>query len=45
MNSFRSGSESPVLIATDVAARNLDIKECNLVVNFDFQVKLVTLLG
>ena len=35
MNSFKTG-RSPVLIATDVAARGLDVKECNLVVNFDF---------
>ena len=35
MNSFKSG-KSPVLIATDVAARGLDVKECNLVINFDF---------
>ena len=35
LNSFRTG-RTPVLVATDVAARGLDIKDCNLVVNYDF---------
>jgi len=35
INQFKSG-RVPVLVATDVAARGLDIKEVNLVVNFDF---------
>ena len=35
LNQFRSG-RVPVLVATDVAARGLDIKEVNMVVNFDF---------
>ena len=32
---FRSGA-SPILVATDVAARGLDIKDIALVVNYDF---------
>ncbi|KAL3629200.1 hypothetical protein CASFOL_026422 [Castilleja foliolosa] len=35
LNQFRSG-RSPVLVATDVAARGLDIKDIRVVVNFDF---------
>jgi superfamily II DNA/RNA helicase len=35
INQFKSG-RVPVLVATDVAARGLDIKDVNLVVNFDF---------
>jgi ATP-dependent RNA helicase RhlE len=34
LDAFRSGS-SPVLVATDVAARGLDITDIELVVNFD----------
>ena len=35
INQFKTG-RVPVLVATDVAARGLDIKDVNLVVNFDF---------
>ncbi|CAN0928081.1 DEAD-box ATP-dependent RNA helicase 40 [Linum grandiflorum] len=35
LNQFRSGS-SPILVATDVAARGLDIKDIRVVVNYDF---------
>jgi ATP-dependent RNA helicase DDX5/DBP2 len=35
LNQFRQG-RVPVLIATDVAARGLDIDKVNMVVNFDF---------
>ncbi|CAN8260267.1 unnamed protein product [Cochlearia groenlandica] len=35
LNQFRSG-KSCVLIATDVAARGLDIKDIRVVINFDF---------
>ncbi len=35
LNQFRQG-RTPVLVATDVAARGLDIKDCNMVINYDF---------
>ncbi|KAI3921535.1 hypothetical protein MKW98_013469 [Papaver atlanticum] len=35
LNQFRSG-KSPILVATDVAARGLDIKDIRVVVNYDF---------
>ncbi|KAL9458391.1 hypothetical protein AB3S75_007286 [Citrus x aurantiifolia] len=35
LNQFRVG-RSPVLVATDVAARGLDIKDIRVVVNYDF---------
>ncbi|XP_073292062.1 ATP-dependent RNA helicase-like protein DB10 isoform X2 [Primulina huaijiensis] len=35
LNQFRNGS-SPVLVATDVAARGLDIKDIRVVINYDF---------
>ncbi|GFP98953.1 ATP-dependent RNA helicase-like protein db10 [Phtheirospermum japonicum] len=35
LNQFRTG-RSPVLVATDVAARGLDIKDIRVVINFDF---------
>ncbi|RAL46626.1 hypothetical protein DM860_004905 [Cuscuta australis] len=35
LNQFRMG-RSPVLVATDVAARGLDVKDIQVVVNFDF---------
>ncbi|CAM8891225.1 unnamed protein product [Rhodiola kirilowii] len=35
LNQFRSG-KSPILVATDVAARGLDVKDIRVVVNFDF---------
>ncbi|XP_076924166.1 ATP-dependent RNA helicase-like protein DB10 [Bidens hawaiensis] len=35
LNQFRNG-RSPVLVATDVAARGLDIKDIRVVVNYDF---------
>ncbi|XP_057540236.1 ATP-dependent RNA helicase-like protein DB10 [Amaranthus tricolor] len=35
LNQFRTG-KSPVLVATDVAARGLDVKDVRVVVNYDF---------
>ncbi|XP_047982179.1 ATP-dependent RNA helicase-like protein DB10 [Salvia hispanica] len=35
LNQFRNG-RSPVLVATDVAARGLDIKDIRVVLNYDF---------
>ncbi|KAG0501096.1 hypothetical protein HPP92_001168 [Vanilla planifolia] len=35
LNNFRSG-KSPILVATDVAARGLDIKDIGFVINYDF---------
>ncbi|XP_073149092.1 ATP-dependent RNA helicase-like protein DB10 isoform X2 [Henckelia pumila] len=35
LSQFRNGS-SPVLVATDVAARGLDIKDIRVVINYDF---------
>ncbi|XP_022842369.1 DEAD-box ATP-dependent RNA helicase 40 [Olea europaea var. sylvestris] len=35
LNQFRTG-KSPVLVATDVAARGLDIRDIRVVVNYDF---------
>ncbi|KAK2973315.1 hypothetical protein RJ640_027958 [Escallonia rubra] len=35
LSQFRSG-RSPVLVATDVAARGLDVKDIRVVVNYDF---------
>ncbi|KAI7750371.1 hypothetical protein M8C21_014697 [Ambrosia artemisiifolia] len=35
LSQFRSG-KSPVLVATDVAARGLDVKDIRVVVNYDF---------
>jgi ATP-dependent RNA helicase DDX5/DBP2 len=35
LKEFRSG-RSPILIATDVAARGLDVKDIRHVINFDF---------
>uniref|UniRef100_A0A7N0U439 RNA helicase n=1 Tax=Kalanchoe fedtschenkoi TaxID=63787 RepID=A0A7N0U439_KALFE len=35
LNQFRSG-KCPILVATDVAARGLDVKDIRVVVNYDF---------
>lgn len=35
LNQFRSG-KSPILVATDVAARGLDVKDVRVVINYDF---------
>ncbi|KAJ6799468.1 putative DEAD-box ATP-dependent RNA helicase 14 isoform X3 [Iris pallida] len=35
LSQFRSGN-SPILVATDVAARGLDVKDIRVVVNYDF---------
>ncbi|KAL8124317.1 ATP-dependent RNA helicase-like protein DB10 isoform X2 [Apium graveolens] len=35
LNQFRTGS-CPILVATDVAARGLDVKDIRLVINYDF---------
>ncbi|KAK4482090.1 hypothetical protein RD792_011558, partial [Penstemon davidsonii] len=35
LNQFRNG-RSPVLVATDVAARGLDVKDIRVVINYDF---------
>ncbi|KAL5723827.1 RNA helicase [Ranunculus cassubicifolius] len=35
LSQFRNGS-SPILVATDVAARGLDVKDIKVVVNYDF---------
>ncbi|KAG8370581.1 hypothetical protein BUALT_Bualt14G0132000 [Buddleja alternifolia] len=35
LNQFRSG-KSPILVATDVAARGLDIRDIRVVINYDF---------
>ncbi|KAL7066920.1 DEAD/DEAH box helicase family protein [Cryptosporidium serpentis] len=35
LNEFRNGT-SPIMIATDVAARGLDVKDITFVVNYDF---------
>ncbi|MEG0333229.1 MAG: DEAD/DEAH box helicase [Akkermansia sp.] len=34
LKQFRTG-ETPILVATDIAARGIDVKDINLVVNFD----------
>ncbi|BBN14610.1 ATP-dependent RNA helicase DDX5/DBP2 [Marchantia polymorpha subsp. ruderalis] len=38
LSQFRSG-KSPVLVATDVAARGLDVKDIRVVINYDFPTK------
>lgn len=35
LNQFRTG-KSPILVATDVAARGLDVKDIRVVINYDF---------
>jgi len=39
MNTFRKG-KTPVLVATDVAARGLDVKNIDLVINYDIPDKM-----
>ena len=35
LNQFHSG-KSPILVATDVAARGFDIKDIRVIINYDF---------
>jgi len=35
LNSFKSG-RMPIMVATDVAARGLDVKDVSAVINYDF---------
>ena len=39
LGEFRAGT-SPVMLATDVAARGLDVKDVTLVINYDFPAKM-----
>ena len=39
LNEFRSG-RNPILVATDVAARGLDVKDVKAVINFDMPTKI-----
>ena len=39
MGAFKRG-DVPLMIATDVAARGLDIKDINYVINFDFPMQI-----
>ena len=39
MGAFRKGNV-PLMVATDVAARGLDIKDINYVINFDFPMQI-----
>ena len=39
LGEFRAG-KSPVMLATDVAARGLDVKDVTLVINYDFPAKM-----
>lgn len=41
LNQFRSG-RTPVLVATDVAARGMDVKDIIVVVNYDFPIEEYT---
>merc|ERR1739843_78040 len=38
LHEFKTG-RSPIMVATDVAARGLDIKEIRMVINYDFPPK------
>ena len=37
LREFRSG-ETPVLVATDIAARGIDVKDVRLVINYDLSL-------